>query len=101
MEGIEEKDEDGCACESGGCDCECEGCGDDDTGGYIYMKMQMAKAELLHEKIKARLEAKYGKKFDRIADLIVEIEAKRMKANAESSKLEEELDEAFESLYSE
>jgi hypothetical protein len=55
------------------------------------MLAKQAKQELLNEKIKARIERKYGDKLDKIADEIVEITAQKLHMKLEFMKKKMEM----------
>ena len=65
---------------------------------YAKMLSNWAKAELLKEKVKQRMEAKYGKQLDSLADLIVEVMEDQGRSNARSEQQEEDLENAFDDL---
>ncbi len=95
----------GCNCESSECGqgscCESDGCGN--SGGYDHAAIMMylaksAKMELIKEKVKAKLEKVHGKKFDKVADILVEALESHMKMKQEMMKkgeLSEKLMKAF------
>ncbi|MBI5227788.1 hypothetical protein HY988_04335 [Candidatus Micrarchaeota archaeon] len=92
-----------CDCGSGSC-CESDGCGSGHPeGGYDHTAIMMylaksAKMELIKEKVKAKLEKTHGKKFDKVADILVEALEAHMKMKKEMMKkgeLTEKLMKAF------
>lgn len=110
---MEQCNEDACECS---CKCSNQGCGCNAqceceqsqccTGEYDKMAMMMylaksAKMELVKEKVKKKLEAVDGKKFDRIADFLVEAMAEYKKTEADSIKRKQELREKFEAIFME
>jgi len=65
---------------------------------YAEALSRWAKVELLKEKVKAKMDKKYGEKLDRIADIVVEMAEKRSKGAEELSAGEQSLGQAFDSL---
>jgi hypothetical protein len=55
-----------------------------------------AKVELLKEKVRQKLDAKYGSQIDKLADLIVEVVQEKTKSEDEFLEKQEKLDDAFE-----
>lgn len=78
--------------------CPAEGCGQEELD-YAGMIAGWAKAELLREKVKQRMEKEYGKQLDRAADLIVEVVTARAERGRGLQEKEEELSVAFGQLY--
>ena len=100
-----------CECEEGKCSCNEQSCRCESDNGCCereYSKLDMflymakgAKMELLKEKMKKRLEASHGKKFDRVADLIVDALLEQYKTEDEASKKRQELSEQLDKIFSE
>lgn len=63
---------------------------------YALALADWARVELLKEKVKRRMDEKYGKRLDRLADLIAEVVSERMKGAREMEGREEELRKAIE-----
>ena len=57
-----------------------------------------ARMELLKEKVKMRLDAKYGKQLDKVADLIVDLVSERTKSDEELTQKETDLREALDAM---
>ncbi len=94
-------------CESGACGCrgyemQCRSgyCGPGNVD-YAYILGYWAKKELLKEKVKKRLEGKYGKKLDDLADAIVDLMKEKSKGEDEEAKRMEELDDKMASVFGE
>lgn len=79
--------------------CKSRSCGDAQVD-YAIMLSHWAKAELLKEKIKQRMDSHYGKNLDKIADLIVEVIADKTKTRTSIQKKRQEIQEAFTELQS-
>ena len=62
---------------------------------YAYALAKWAKVELLKEKVKQKLDAKYGPQLEKVADLIVEIMTERAKNERDFGQKQEELEEAL------
>ena len=89
-------------CEGGRCETEC---GSEMQCSYESREVDYArtlafwvKKEILKDKVKQRMETKYGKKLDKIADLIVEIVTEKAKNAKELGNKGEELKAAFGDL---
>lgn len=87
-------------CSQGSC-CSAESCYPDKFSMMMWL-VKSAKAELIRERIKARLEKTEGEKLDKLADFLVEnmLEHKKAKANfyrmrEEQSSREDESREKF------
>ena len=65
---------------------------------YARAITSWAKMELLKEKVKQRMDQRYGKQLDKVADLLVEVVSERAKGVKEIEAREEELQNAFEEL---
>ena len=65
---------------------------------YAERIAHWARMELLKEKVKQRLEAKYGKQLDKIADLIVDVVSERSRSDEELANKEEALENAFDAM---
>jgi hypothetical protein len=78
--------------------CQSGACGQVDYAGALT---GWAKAEILREKVKQRLEKKYGKSLDEAADLIVEVATTRVKGMEELEEREEKLQESMDELFEE
>ena len=65
---------------------------------YARMLAHWAKVELLKEKIKERMEAKYGKQIEKMADLVVEVIAERARNSEQIEHKEDELEDLFYGL---
>ena len=65
---------------------------------YAKLLSQWARAELLKEKVKQRMEIKYGKQLDSLADLIVEVAEEQARNHEKIQDKGEELENAFEEL---
>ncbi len=65
---------------------------------YARMLAHWAKMELLKEKVKARMDQKYGKQLDAMADLIAEVVVEESRTAEEAERREEKLETAFEEL---
>jgi hypothetical protein len=63
--------------------------------------VKMARAELLKEKIKKKLEAVEGKKLDEMADLLVEAKMEMRKARREFWKKKMEMKEKMWEIFNE
>jgi hypothetical protein len=74
----------------------CVSCEPPSQADYSAAIADWAKLELLKEKVKARIDAKYGPKLDRMADLIVEVIEERHAAAGRWEAREEELSEGFD-----
>jgi hypothetical protein len=70
-------------------------CGEID---YAHALARWARAELLKEKVKQRMEAKHGKDLDRLADLVVEMVEEQAREDKELEQKREKLRESFESM---
>ncbi|GEM_PF-1929053 len=62
---------------------------------YARALSKWAKVELLKEKVKQKLDAKYGKQLDKVADLIVEIMTERAKSQVDFAQKQQELETAL------
>ncbi|DAC72735.1 MAG TPA: hypothetical protein DSN98_03675 [Thermoplasmata archaeon] len=87
-----------------------ENCGPDPYGrgwehgdhkAMMWHLVKEAKAELLKEKIKKRLEAVEGKKLDEIANMLVEAKMEMRKAKKEFWKKKMEMKEKMMEIFSE
>jgi len=89
-------------CKEGGCECRINGarqCGCLQNGaGYGSLLSKWAMGELLKEKIKKKMDAKYGEKMDKMAALIVEVISEKSKNSSELGKKEDELEKACEEM---
>ncbi|MBI5226260.1 hypothetical protein HY994_03400 [Candidatus Micrarchaeota archaeon] len=65
---------------------------------YARMLAHWAKMELLKEKVKARMDEKYGKQLDALADLIAEVVMDDAKTQDEAESRDEKLETAFDQL---
>lgn len=65
---------------------------------YAEALMNWAKAEIVKEKVKAKLEAKYGKELDKLASTIVEVMTERNESNKKAKSREEQLEDAWDSF---
>ena len=65
---------------------------------YAKLLSRWARAELLKEKVKQRMEMKYGKQLDNLADLIVEVAEEQARNHEKMENKEEELENAFDEL---
>ena len=66
---------------------------------YAEQVARWAKMELLKEKVKQRMDAKYGKQLDAVADLVVEMLEERAKSVDALEEQEHKLADAFDALY--
>lgn len=73
-------------------------CGSSCGPDYGLALAHWAKVELLKEKVKQRMDKRFGPKLDKIADLVVEIALERAKSADELDGKREKLDSAFEEL---
>lgn len=71
-------------------------CAEVDYGKAI---VYWAKAELLKEKVKQKIDEKYGKKLDEVAELLVEVISEKEKSLKGAEDKQEELRIAFAQLY--
>ena len=65
---------------------------------YSYALAQWAKVELLKEKVKQRMASHYGKKLDKVADLIAEVVLERAKNSGQVAEKQSELETAIQNL---
>ncbi len=72
-----------------------------DHKAMMFHLVKMAKAELLKEKIKEKLEAIEGKKLDEISNLLVESKMEMRKAKKEFWKKKMEMKEKMMEIFSE
>ena len=95
---VREMEDEKCGCGQANCDCgsQCSGgscgsgCGEMDYLRMIVYLAKEAKAEMIKDKIKTRLEKTHGKKLDKIADIAVEaLQAKCEMGNERQKKMEE------------
>ena len=61
---------------------------------YAAMLSQWAKTELLKEKVKQKMNAKYGRQLDSLADLIVEIAEEQNKIQTKKEEIENAFDDS-------
>lgn len=75
-------------------------CGASACGSVDYTRaiVAWAKIELLKEKVKARLNEKYGKQLDALADLVVEVVAERSQSEEGLEVREEKLAQAWDEI---
>lgn len=66
---------------------------------YAAMLADWARIELLKEKVKERMNAKYGEKLDKMADLIVDIISQEHESSEKFEDSREELYEEYESMF--
>ena len=95
-----------CECSSGnscgdGSSCSYEGnCEDEDwAAAKAYKYYYKAKKKLIIMKVKERLEKKYGKKLDSLADAIVSYVEEQNAAEEKGDKKTEELREKFDDVF--
>lgn len=84
--------------------CSCgSGCGGNEMEkskmGELMEKVHFAKEMLLKEKIKVRLEAKIGKKLDKMADLAVEMLLNKWSMKQEKYAMKEAMMDKLESIW--
>lgn len=65
---------------------------------YAHALAQWAKVELLKEKVKARINEKYGAQLDSLADLIVEVVTERSQTAEAQERQDEKLADAWDKL---
>ncbi len=65
---------------------------------YALAFAQWAKIELLKEKVKERMEKKYGKQLDTVADLLVDVASAREERRADVEKKEEAFEHSLREL---
>ncbi|MBI4399523.1 hypothetical protein HY570_02130 [Candidatus Micrarchaeota archaeon] len=68
---------------------------------YATALSKWGKVELLKEKVKQKMDQRYGAKLDKLAELIVEVVAEKAKKGEELEDKEEKLAKGFEELYEE
>ena len=66
---------------------------------YRRMLLNWAKTELLKEKMKAKLDQKYGKELDRIADMLVEVVSEEEKSKRELGRKKEDVRTKLQSFF--
>lgn len=74
----------------------CKGSGN--GADYAQSLANWAKSELLKEKVKKRIDAKYGAGLEKTADLIVEVIETRAKTAEAWDDVEERLSDAFTAM---
>lgn len=92
----------GCSsCDSSSC---CESECDDSSCSMTEMMMELvheASAELIKERVKKKLDAINGKKYDKIADLLVEAKMEYMKSQGSVMKQKELSQKLMSALFEE
>ena len=74
-------------------------CGEYDKLTMIMGLVKQAKIDLIYEKVKKKLDIVDGKKFDKIAELLVEAVTEIKKDKQTVEKKREELREKFEEIF--
>ena len=67
-----------------------------DQADYARSLAHWAKVELLKEKVKQRMDDKYGPQLDKIADLVTEVVVESAKNVGQLERKEEELEDAWD-----
>jgi len=70
-----------------------------ETADYRRMLLGWAKAELLKEKVKAKLDKKYGKEIDGIAETLVEVMVKDQETRKEQTKKKDDVRNKLQSFF--
>jgi hypothetical protein len=66
---------------------------------YASALTNWAKVEILREKVKERMEKKYGEQLDKAADLIVEVATRSVKETEALEQSQEDLQEVMDGMY--
>jgi hypothetical protein len=89
-----------CSCGCGGESCECTCCNHEGSKAKEFMMLaKKAHMELLKDKMKAVMEAKVGKKMDRVAELVVETALVYMKDRMAEKQAHENFEEKLMEIF--